>query len=1078
MPEQHIPSVIRHRRSILLNPELWVLAAILAALTQISWAGYQFGVGNQAIQVPFLQRLADPAMFAQDAMVTQTLDRYPSLLFTALAPLLHWFSVPTLYATLHILAGCAAMLAVLWLSLRMFRRPQAGVVAMLLLLSGLQPVLAGDTMYSAGFTHTWLSYAWGLVALAMVFQGWLLAAAVVLGLLVNVHALEAGYLSIMVGFWATASWRQVGLRRLAWCAILWLVAASPGIWMLTRQTSGFDSLWLTLTRLRSSDHSFPSSWWRPGATEIPRLAVLLGLAVVAWSYPFRARARRMIALMAVAVMLLFVIGYLGTEVWPQPLIVRAQLFRASRFLVTLAILVIAHGCYQGARLPWRTASLLAPWRRWAEAILALVIGLTVALPSLAVLLPTVLVVAVLLAWINRRLSWVQAGLSGVAILICILAWRTTDFILPDLRQITSGALNLKHLLPDRLPTLPGWLSLAGVLLLTFLAQRRLSRLWRLNTAALASGGAALLIGWTFLACLAQPATDSDWTDVQVWVNQGTPPQALLLTPARMNGFRIRGGRAIVGEWRDGTQLYFSPEFGPGWKERLQALQPGITFSPDGTQILSPGRPLGALSDEQLIALCRRFSADYIVVPPSEDRQLKRLYANASWAVYKPEIQPIELSGDDPAAEENFYRRVVLGNLDKVRKSPVRLQILDPQGRPLFGSRYRLTQLDSSVRFGCALPSFVPPFVPPVPADPANTPGPAGPQTQPAGPAPLTEDQLQLFAGLFDLALLNDGGGQATQSVDGKPDFRDLDATVAWCRQHQIRAELHYQAPLARVIPPIDLTRPFPQRVKVLAERYPSGIDYWQLSDQRSGVDQIPGILPSLRSRLPAARLGISDCPAVFSPRVGPARDADSTRGSADLRDLQTRKVGVDYIALHGHRPFGAWADARDLYAMFDHYAKLGVKVHISEFGVPLISTQPNIIGRIRQGVWTPQLQADYYERFLTICFSHPAVEAVCFAQFRDDGPIPGAGLIDPAGQPKPAFAAVQRLLTERLRTRLDGQLGLDGSVQFSVFHGSYELTLIPSDGRSTSVRFQVQPDRENSYRYNFDAAQLSLTREP
>ena len=35
-----------------------------------------------------------------------------------------------------------------------------------------------------------------------------------------------------------------------------------------------------------------------------------------------------------------------------------------------------------------------------------------------------------------------------------------------------------------------------------------------------------------------------------------------------------------------------------------------------------------------------------------------------------------------------------------------------------------------------------------------------------------------------------------------------------------------------------------------------------------------------------------------------------------------------------------------------------------------------IEGAVRDGRWTPDLRAEYYERFLTLCFSHPAVEAV------------------------------------------------------------------------------------------------------
>ena len=36
-------------------------------------------------------------------------------------------------------------------------------------------------------------------------------------------------------------------------------------------------------------------------------------------------------------------------------------------------------------------------------------------------------------------------------------------------------------------------------------------------------------------------------------------------------------RAIVGEWRDGTQLYFSPDYANPWWRRMRHLQRGMTL---------------------------------------------------------------------------------------------------------------------------------------------------------------------------------------------------------------------------------------------------------------------------------------------------------------------------------------------------------------------------------------------------------------------------------------------------------------------------------------------------------------------
>ena len=65
-----------------------------------------------------------------------------------------------------------------------------------------------------------------------------------------------------------------------------------------------------------------------------------------------------------------------------------------------------------------------------------------------------------------------------------------------------------------------------------------------------------------------------WLLVHILYLAGFRNRLVVLVDWAWNYFPYdRGLRAIVGEWRDGTQLYFDPSFGPVWKERLQALVP-------------------------------------------------------------------------------------------------------------------------------------------------------------------------------------------------------------------------------------------------------------------------------------------------------------------------------------------------------------------------------------------------------------------------------------------------------------------------------------------------------------------------
>ena len=60
------------------------------------------------------------------------------------------------------------------------------------------------------------------------------------------------------------------------------------------------------------------------------------------SFPSAGEQRQKTLLLAAAIAALFLIGYVFTEIIPIPLVIRAQFFRSSRFLIIIALILIAH----------------------------------------------------------------------------------------------------------------------------------------------------------------------------------------------------------------------------------------------------------------------------------------------------------------------------------------------------------------------------------------------------------------------------------------------------------------------------------------------------------------------------------------------------------------------------------------------------------------------------------------------------------------------------------------------------------------------------------------------------------------
>jgi GH35 family endo-1,4-beta-xylanase len=256
----------------------------------------------------------------------------------------------------------------------------------------------------------------------------------------------------------------------------------------------------------------------------------------------------------------------------------------------------------------------------------------------------------------------------------------------------------------------------------------------------------------------------------------------------------------------------------------------------------------------------------------------------------------------------------------------------------------------------------------------------------------------------------------------------------------------------------------------LAKRYGSRIRDWEVSADGIGVDRAGALIAEIRKAAPGARLGIAD-----DPRLGPPARASDASVYAGLEDLQKLKKGgaqVDFFAIEARRPIGLWASGKRVYEVLDAFANEGVPVHITEFGIPVGA---RIEGDVKQGAWTEQERAEYYERFFTICFSHPGVEAINIMGIGPDTWLEGQGLLDEKYQPTPAFEVLKRLIMQRWRSSASGTLGLDGRIAFRGFHGTYEITLSLPNGRTATSSFRLDPEHPARLRMKLDAAVGTLT---
>ncbi len=389
--------------------------------------------------------------------------------------------------------------------------------------------------------------------------------------------------------------------------------------------------------------------------------------------------------------------------------------------------------------------------------------------------------------------------------------------------------------------------------------------------------------------------------------------------------------------------------------------------------------------------------------------------------------------------------VVAPNILRHRTGELALRVLDPLGRPVQGATVAVEQEDLRFGIGSALNHF---------AEPAA-------HSHEFRAPRVDERELDLFREVFNASVIGYAGKWSViEPTRGTRNTSSLDAYVDWCVRHGIRLEFHF---VSGYRPPWveDMRNRAEREAALLAhatdliDRYGDRILDWQVINEDVMRDEIGPVFALFRERLPAARLGAGYCTRFYSEREGDLKIRDLLRGMRSLEGLAASAAGVDFVAAHGHRPFGLWADPRVIYEVFDAYQAQGIRVHVSEFGVPYAGP---IQGGVLSGVWDETLQAEYLNRFLKIAYSHPNVDMVNLWGFGPRNWQANIGLLDSDYQPRPAFHSLRALVRGEWWTQDEFTSDSDGWVRFRGHHGRYRARIALPDGRSWEERVDFAPD--------------------
>ena len=217
-----------------------------------------------------------------------------------------------------------------------------------------------------------------------------------------------------------------------------------------------------------------------------------------------------------------------------------------------------------------------------------------------------------------------------------------------------------------------------------------------------------------------------------------------------------------------------------------------------------------------------------------------------------------------------------------------------------------------------------------------------------------------------------------------------------------------------------------------------------------------GVGPYLRKAFASARKGNPDTTLLIN-------DYRTDMGYAakvldELTD-DANKPLYDVIGIQSHQHGGAWP-TKQIWEVCERFAKYGKPLHFTE--TTFVSGKPGWELKKRSKdpnfKWesTPEgekRQAAQAVRFYTVLFSHPAVEAITWWDFTDQGSWQGApaGMLRADLTPKPMYEELKKLIKGKWWTRAEADVADDGQARFRGFFGDYRITSGTGDEQRTGT---------------------------
>lgn len=602
----------------------WFIAFALTVVFYMV-TGYKFAWDDQHLEIPLLKHLIDPTYYQGDYYVESLAENFSSYFFPLLSKIIQVDQIPAVYFSLWLISRYFLFFWIYKLWYYLTKRYFTAICCVLVFIL----MARVDEFLYRTFSHQ--EFALGIIfaGIYYFFKGRYLLASIILGLAANFHALYSLFPMLFMLGYLLWQWKKEKISTFIKSGLVFTIGCSPfAVWVLQNRLTGASSYkpviaeWMPLYQLACPQNFFfplipfkqiIGSWgaffhfndW---------YLLLIGLLILnlCFNKHFNAKAKAF----AFSAVLLLIISCIWTYTFPNRFILDLNLIRNTQYLFFLlmglttimAIEKVEEGnAYIGIMLGFFFTCLKFEDFTAMCAAFGLICLFTLdrLLKQKYSVKKTILVDIVVLAMlpccygIYYMFNQIQYKFFGRFNLLIIFILLIINFFL----------LLSKKLSWDRKYFLRAFVAIP---ICVFMFQYTYYSYERNHIENTGTGF------WQL---------QRSWEDMQAYVKDQTPKDAMLLVPynMEMGGFRIGSERKIVVSYRDCGIVGFDYSAAKEWRKRvkdIEAFKYNISSSPKT-----------AMQNAVM-----KYGADYIVfcryAMPKESPLMHKLYTNMDFVLFK------------------------------------------------------------------------------------------------------------------------------------------------------------------------------------------------------------------------------------------------------------------------------------------------------------------------------------------------------------------------------------------------------------------------------------------------------------